>query len=744
MIGPLQVPVVFGHWLVEGDKLVCRLPRKAVTVRAPKKLLLEVMQCCDGSLSWSDVFARLRTNWDTTLLTAFMLRLVHDGVLVEASQLWAHWGDLAQLPLITAIATKTEDIAALHQGAEKRLLPGQGNWREDLKLGRNRLARVLAERESTRTFDDKPISLECLCSILWAAHGVTRPGDSEALAWHRTIASGGNMHSARWFVAVLRELPAEDPQCKPIPAGVYEARFHKLGGASLHKMNGEASNAWRCLRDPRVLRFASALILPVYDIAVPGRKYGNRATLFAMIEAGQALQNAQLMSIELGASSMLRGDTIAHTSLDMLDLHNGPPHWLVVPAMAVGAQATRAQLHQQQAENFLKIAPNLQLSGNSFAFAAGPAESETASHFTASGRSHDPKLALTKAEAEGWERLAWVSPADVEVARFAEMPGAIDPRELVSYSERQYAQQHFACVPFSARRQYLWAKAIDTANGRAHSVLADCVYAGSALPLRFQKAAFTSASASGMAAGTSQDDALCRATLELIERDAFVCTWLSRRAPHAVQSHSLPRSAARRIADLNLAGFRIVVSDVSTDWAPVVSIFAQNDQLPLTAITAAAHFSVEQAMEKALDEIEGRIAHAQHFAPSTSGDADPMRRIECYYSSRRTYKQSDFYADSGDAIAFRAVGRSACRNWKQLQSCILQDGFSLLAVDMTPDNASVEQGRVPLQVVRAIVPGLVPIWFQAGMQPEAMPRFTKFASGAKGKHTSRFFVHPFT
>lgn len=65
-------------------------------------------------------------------------------------------------------------------------------------------------------------------------------------------------------------------------------------------------------------------------------------------------------------------------------------------------------------------------------------------------------------------------------------------------------------------------------------------------------------------------------------------------------------------------------------------------------------------------------------------------------------------------------------------------------VDMTPDGAAVEQGRVPLHVVRALVPGMVPIWFQAGLQPEGMPRLLQSVGGAKGAPTSRLFIHPFT
>lgn len=763
-----------GHWLVDGNKLVCRLPRGSVTVNAPKKLLLDALRLCDGTRAWAEVLERLGTDWDAGELSRFMLGLASNGVLVEASELWAHQAEIAQLPMATAIAAGADEMAALHRVAQSRLLPGRGVGPPEVAAGASPLAsplaHLLSQRESARTYADQPIAVECLCAILWAAHGVARPGQDGTLAWHRTIASGGNMHSTRWFVAVLRELPAQDAKGQAMPAGLYEARFHTQGGASLQPMGGgDGTQAWRCLRDPRVLRFASALVFPVCDISVPGKKYGNRATLFALIEAGQALQNAQLMAAERGAAGMLRGDTIAHEVLGLLSLADTRPdtspaarqdlrHWFAAPALVLGAQASAVQRRQQQAENLIKIAPHLRLPGESFAFAAGPAvpggkgrgTPGAAAPFTASGRSHDPRLALTKAEAEAWERLAWATPrADgglggVVAGRIGDVPGALDPRAVVSYSARQHALPGFPFSPFSERHTCLWVPAVDVATGQARAVPAECVHALSALPYRFQKNACTSTSTSGMAAGTSWQDALQRATLELIERDALACAWYGRHAPPAVKPASLPGPSARRIRALVADGFRVAVLELSTAWAPVIAVFAQSDSMPLTLVTAAADFSPEQALEKALDETEGRLAHARHFAPVPPGGADPMREIERRYRSRRTYRQSDFLAASATTLAFGAIGHAACRDWAQLKTRIILDGFSLLAVDLTPDNATVEQGRVPLQVVRALVPGLVPIWFQAGMQPEGMSRLIESAAGATGRRIGRAVIHPFT
>jgi len=338
---PLQVPAAFGHWFVQGDRLECRLPRQTVTVQAPGRLLRQILDLCDGTLPWPGVVERLGKTWSEPHVSGFLTHLAANQVLVEASQQWAHWSEMAQLPSATVIADKPEDIDRLHERAKQRLRVGEGIWHPDVAAGRSRLGSVLAQRESARTFDDKPVSVEVLCSVLWAAHGVTRPVEGVPRVWRRTVASGGDMHSARWFAIVLRELPAETSSCEPLAAGFYEVQFHREGGVSLKRVGGAADEAWRCLNDPRVLRFASALVLPVYEIGHPGRKYGNRATLFATIEAGQCLQNAQLMAVELGAASTLRGDTLAGMVRGSLGLRHGAgsAHWMPMHRHGAGCQA---------------------------------------------------------------------------------------------------------------------------------------------------------------------------------------------------------------------------------------------------------------------------------------------------------------------------------------------------------------------------------------------------------------------
>lgn len=753
MLPPLDIPALFGHWLLDGDKLVCRLPRKTVSVQAPQRLVSRVMELCDGSRSWADMLAAVAAEWDSAAIQGFLLGLVKEGVLVESSTLLAHWSDIAQVPTALPVTASDAEIAQLPRIAEGRLLPGTGRWMPEVATGTDPLAGLLAQRQSSRTFADEALSVDALCSILWAAQGVTRASTAGTGHLHRTIASGGNMHSTRWFAAVLQ--PLRDG-AHELERGWYEARFHVGGGCTLERLQNDDKVAWHCLRDPRVLAYASALVIPVCDISVPGKKYGNRGTFYALIEAGQALQNAQLMAVSMGAAAMVRGDTVAAIALDMLrEPARLAPDSVVACGLVVGAKPSTEQVQRREGDDWLQVAPNLfpraatQRPGlpPSFAFAAGP-QASGREGVGSSGRSDDPRLALAKVEAEAWERLAWSEPCNLQEGRRADFVAAIDPTELIAYSAGQYRSQDFPCLPFSESRAYLWAAGFDVDTGNGAFIPADCAYASSAVPEKFQRQALTNASTSGMAAWPTIEGAVCRAVLELVERDAFAHAWLAGGAP-ALHADSLPANARARIARLEADGFRVIASHLETPWAAAVGIFAQSATMPFTAITACADFDAETALAKALDEMEGRIGHAQRFPAESiaaAGKVHSIRAIEHYYRAKRFYRNADFFVQAQASRDFRDLAARGPRDWAQMQACLAAGGHRVVALDMTPPGAAIAQGRVLLKVARAFIPGLIPIWFQYGLQPAGMPRFQQaVASDGRGgtRRTSRF-IHPFT
>jgi ribosomal protein S12 methylthiotransferase accessory factor len=737
----LEYPLAFGHWHLQDDRLTCRMPRKEVEVSAPRELLDSVARLCDGRLHWRAVAAQLATRWDAPRVDQFLAGLAHEGALVEASESLARWTDIGQLPALHARIASPDEIPELPQVAHDRLLPGAGDLAEIPAAGAA-LSDLLRRRQTFRTFADTPLSVQTLGAILWAAHGVARPAQSGRVRWHRTVSSGGNMHSARWFVIVLRELPRGGGAEAAAP-GLYEAHFHREGGTSLERLESSATEAWRVLSEPRVLTFASALVLPVYDISVPSRKYGNRGTFFASIEAGQSLQNAQLMATAMGAAACVRGDTASAAVMEVLALtlragERRQSEFVVMPGLLLGATPDAREQALQSRDGWLQMGRGSEAGG--FAFCAGPVQEGARQIFT-SGRSADPRIAVVKAEAEAWERRGWATLGPVSPGTLKDVPGAHDPALVIAYTPEQYATADFAFTRFSTRRKYLWCDGVDVHSGAAVALPAECVYALSALPVRYQGAACTNTSTSGVAAWTDPEGALCRGTLELIERDAFLRRWLTRRRFASVHPATLPAAQRQRVVALESAGYRVAVADLGERFVPVYSVFVQSRGRPFTAVTAAADFDAESALAKALDEAEGRAGHATRSPAVPIASARDVRSttdINRYYQSPRFFRHSDFYAAGPATERFAPGGDGYCSDWGALKARLCELRLRLLGFDLTPDGAAIQQGRTPLHVMRAFVPGLLPIWFQYGLQPAA-------AIPSNGRRFSDSeFIHPFT
>jgi ribosomal protein S12 methylthiotransferase accessory factor len=118
-------------------------------------------------------------------------------------------------------------------------------------------------------------------------------------------------------------------------------------------------------------------------------------------------------------------------------------------------------------------------------------------------------------------------PAALEVVRGsrAELDGpSLDPRRLVLYAPEQYATLPFA--PYEEASVLGWVKARSWRSREELFVPALAVLM--AYPNPPEEAFLFPTSSNGLAAGPSFEEAVLAALLEVVERDAFLHTWLQR------------------------------------------------------------------------------------------------------------------------------------------------------------------------------------------------------------------------
>lgn len=531
------------------------------------------------------------------------------------------------------------------------------------------------------------------------------------------VLSGALPRSTRPVVVVLRTLPPGAAAAGLSP-GVYEFRRSHSRTHAFAPLPAAAELAWRVVADPRPLTFASAVILLRQDAPAIRRRMARMTAMAAFLGIRSACVAALVPAILLGAAPSAREVRLHAASA-----------WRCFGTAAVSASASSER------------------ETPSFAFLAGPV-ALGAKCIYSTGRSCDPRSAVRKAEAEAWERQGWATLGATAEGRLPDVPGAIDPRLLVAYSPGQHADAAFPFAPFSTARPYLWSRGVDAQSGERVAVPAECVHAAPALPGTYGRRPHTWSTTSGLGAWTDAEGALCRATLELLERDAFLRYWIAGTPPENLRIDSLPLRAQKRIEALRDAGFGLQVAQVCSTPVAVITVFVQRQHPPLAAITAAADFSAEEALSRALDEAEGRAAHAAAYprrpirSPEGAESADGLMRL---YQTARFFRRADFYASAPATASFAAAPRPACADWPGLKAWLAGHRLRLLAFELTPPAASVDQGRTPLRVIRAFVPGLLPIWFGHAKEPAGLAAFQDVLQrGRRPKARSSDLLHPFT
>jgi len=159
---------------------------------------------------------------------------------------------------------------------------------------------ALAIRRSRRQFQNRPISMEQLSQILWAAYGVTLPlpNHPELRGGLRTTPSAGAMYPLEFYVVV--------GNVQGLEPGVYRyvSGEHKLVRTMAGDLRRELSDAALgqvMIREAPVTLVFSA----VFERMT--RRYGPRGRRYVYIEIGHASQNVYLQVEALGLGTCAIG-----------------------------------------------------------------------------------------------------------------------------------------------------------------------------------------------------------------------------------------------------------------------------------------------------------------------------------------------------------------------------------------------------------------------------------------------------
>lgn len=345
---------------------------------------------------------------------------------------------------------------------------------------------------------------------------------------------------------------------------------------------------------------------------------------------------------------------------------------------------------------------------------------------TASGKGATDEAAWTGAVVEALERYcAYQQRPDMVVRATMDAldAPAIAPAELVLYSERQYAQTGF---PYRRPEEELtWVRGRLVNGGGPVYAPASMVYMNYGGP--GGRELFAPTTSNGLAGGPDLEAATLAGLYEVIERDAFLLTWMHRRAAARIDLDAAvdgATAAARR--HYARYGIELHAFDVTSDVGVPVVMAMTVDRTgggPAAVVGLGCNVDGRLALERAVMEVgQVRAGAVPRFRREPPGLAryEDVRTLEDHaaFAAMPEHLAEFGFLLEGTATSAPPRLPGEGQELDRVRARLEAVGATVAVVDLTqPD---VEPFGV--RVVRALATGLQPIHFGYGEERLGGPR----------------------
>jgi ribosomal protein S12 methylthiotransferase accessory factor len=333
------------------------------------------------------------------------------------------------------------------------------------------------------------------------------------------------------------------------------------------------------------------------------------------------------------------------------------------------------------------------------------------------GKGLTPLEAMVSAVGEAVERYAagWYDRRALRRASLAEMrDDHLAPDRICLYDDAQYALPGFPYTRIGAHARIDWVLGRWLDTGSPVYVPALPAYFDYPVP---REEAFCQVTSNGLAAAATREGAAMGAALELIERDAFMMTWLARLPGRRVLiDDSLDAGTREVVRQIEERGARVALWLVSAGVdVPVVvcAAFGDGRRWPGATVAMAAHLSPRRAIRKAILE-QGHVGtylrrHLIEKKVPVPERPEDVRTLDdhAFYYFPPSRAAAFAFLDGGGATRAGDLEEPAVPSLAALVGRLARAGRRVAIVDVTsPDLAP-----TPLRVARALGPDFLQIHF---------------------------------
>jgi ribosomal protein S12 methylthiotransferase accessory factor len=334
-----------------------------------------------------------------------------------------------------------------------------------------------------------------------------------------------------------------------------------------------------------------------------------------------------------------------------------------------------------------------------------------------------PEQAWLIAHAEGAERhaAAEASRAELVHATRDELPDAIDPGALYARGRDSAASESG-----SHERPRLWTP-VWTRDEARQWVPAETVYTSIVAPA--EPSDVLPWPGAGVAAHGTLSAARARAFRELVERDAFMWTWIQRVSRERVAAAGVSPEAKRRRQILADHGWTTTWVNLSLDTYPVILCGLTHDLHGLM-LGAACNPDPAAALDRATVEalVLALRFHADDQGPPAPTDVRTPRDHLLLHRDPSRRADHGFLLAGPDEIELADIPDG---HGKDLEDLIEAAGCPPLATELTLPSSA------PFRVVRALAPGMLPLTFGWATEPTGMSRALCAGTTRDGRQVGR-------
>ncbi len=341
-----------------------------------------------------------------------------------------------------------------------------------------------------------------------------------------------------------------------------------------------------------------------------------------------------------------------------------------------------------------------------------PSGAEKVEGFGVGATAEDARCRAIMEGAERFSQFCTV-PSHVRVATGASLgPEAISPKLLGTYADAQYAMPDFPFAPYSEDAVLEWIAVEELGTTNRNYIPIEFVYPR--IPLQRRK--LVAESSSGTAAHTSPERARLAAICELIERDSLLMFW-HRRVPTAtlLVNEDLSPNATDDLNAIRRMGFVVVVCSLAYDLGIpcVLSVALKGNRV---AYGAGCDMSLRVALEHSVREL-GALLRWQARS-EVRQTCMTLKRVVSPADHHALYDGGPFHSVFRDTLddtiraapsvqSQHAPPTSEATALEELSERLWARGLRIYTCNLTPPSVA----ACGASVVRAFVPGLIPMYF---------------------------------